>query len=303
MPLASAGQVNRDSILQKARAKGNGPAVPLAIGGRNLGRACATAGKKAAVPQGEQPSLGKKRPASKTRGHAVDRPYRAQAGWQVKFCAAQHCPGSVELASPAPIRPTTENDKPMPDINAPLRRDDDEPDDISVEERMRLALGRLGTKAAVGQGGPAGAAMSAQTGSQRRARFARNGEVPVERVPASRVAGDGQRELAGEREARQRSEQALADAQAAIASLQAALVRSEQATRAARDTVEEREAAMSGLRAELQRIAAERDALQAAQVAMPMLAKPRRVPAAPKADAPAPEPARWWLEYLKAPRP
>jgi len=191
----------------------------------------------------------------------------------------------------------------MADTNAPLRRDDDEPDDVSVEERMRLALGRLGTKAAVGQGGPAGAAVSVQTGSQRRARFARNGEVPVERVPASRIAGDGQRELAGEREARQRAEQAQVDAQAAIATLQAALARSEQATRAARDTVEEREAAMSGLRADLRRITAERDALQAAQVARPMQAKPRRVPAAPKSDAPAPEPVRWWLEYLKAPRP
>jgi hypothetical protein len=193
----------------------------------------------------------------------------------------------------------------MPDTNAPLRRDDDDSDDVSVEERMRLALGRLGTKAAVNQGGLAGVAMSPQTGSQRRAKFARNGEVPVEHVLPSRIGGEGQRELAGEREARQRAEQALTGAQAAIASLQAALARSEQATRAARDTVEEREAAMSGLRTELQRIGAERDALQAAQVAMAMQAKPMRVPAASKADTPAPEPepVRWWLEYLKAPRP
>jgi len=190
----------------------------------------------------------------------------------------------------------------MPDTNMPLRRDDNEPDDISVEERMRLALGRLGTKGAVGQSGPASTAMSPKTGSQRRARFVRNGEVPVERVPASRITGDGQRELAGEREARQRAEQVLADAQGTIASLQAALARSEQATRAARDTVEEREAAMSGLRAELQLIATERDDLQAAQVTMAIQAKPRRVPVALKADAPAPEPVRWWLEYLKAPR-
>jgi hypothetical protein len=193
----------------------------------------------------------------------------------------------------------------MPDTNAPLRHDDDEPDDISVEERMRLALGRLGTKAAVGQGRPAGPAISAQTGSQRRTRFARNGEVPVERVSASRITGDGQRELAGEREARRRAEQVLADAQGTIASLQAALTRSEQATRAARDTVEEREAAMSGLRTELQRIAAERDDLQAAKIAMAIQTKPRRAPVTPKADAPEPkpEPVRWWLEYLKAPRP
>ena len=45
-------------------------------------------------------------------------------------------------------------------------------------------------------------------------RFARDGEVPVERVTTSRTAGDGQRELAGGREARQRAEQTLAEAQA-----------------------------------------------------------------------------------------
>ena len=167
---------------------------------------------------------------------------------------------------------------------------------------MRLALGRLGTKAAVGQGGPGSAAVSAQTGPQRRARFARNGEVPVERVPTSRSAGDGRRELAGEREARQRAEQALTEAQTTIANLQAALAQSEQATRAARETVEEREAAMAGLRAELQRVAAERETLQAAQVAMAAQAKQKRVPATPKADEPEPEPVRWWLECLKVPR-
>jgi hypothetical protein len=46
----------------------------------------------------------------------------------------------------------------------------------------------------------------------------------------------------------------------------------------------------------LQRVAAERDALQAAQ------AKPKRVRAVTKADVPEPEPVRWWLEYLEAPR-
>ncbi len=149
-----------------------------------------------------------------TRGHAAGRPYRGQAEWQVKFCAAQHRRGVLDPGSPAPSTPIAENKQPMPDTNAPLRRGDDEPNDSSVEERMRLALGRLGTKAAVGQGGPGSAAVSAQTGPQRRARFARNGEVPVERVPTSRSAGDGRRELAEEREARQRAEQALTEAQA-----------------------------------------------------------------------------------------
>lgn len=189
----------------------------------------------------------------------------------------------------------------MPDTNAPVRRDD-EPDDASVEERMRLALGKLGTKAAAGRGGPAKLAASAQTGSQRRARFAQTGEVPVERVAPGRSVGDGHKELAGEQEARQRAEQALADAQASIISLQAALARSEQATRAARDSVEEREAAMAGLRADLQRVAAERDALQAPQVVTAAKAKPKRAAAAPKVEEPEPEPVRWWLECLRTPR-
>ena len=59
---------------------------------------------------------------------------------------------------------------------------------------------------------------------------------------------------------------------------------------------------MAGLRAELQRIAAERDALQAAQVAMAAPAKPKRAAAAPTAPKLEPEPVRWWLEYLEAPR-
>ena len=212
--------------------------------------------------------------------------------------------GSASPGGSVPSAPTAETKQPMPDTNAPLRRGNDEPDDTSIEEQMRLALGRLGTKASVGQGRPASAATPPLAGSQRRARFARNGEVPVERVTTSRAAGDGHKELAGEREARQRAEQALAEAQATIASVQAVLARSEQAARAARDAVEEREAAMAGLRTELQRVVAERDALQQAQVAVTAQAKPRRVSAPPRAEQPEkePEPVRWWLDYLKAPR-
>jgi predicted TIM-barrel fold metal-dependent hydrolase len=77
--------------------------------------------------------------------------------------------------------------------------------------------------------------------------------VPVERTPASvRSPADLQRELTEERAGRQRAEQALATGQAMVSTLQAALSRSEQAARAARETVEEREAAMVGLHAELQ---------------------------------------------------
>ena len=186
----------------------------------------------------------------------------------------------------------------MPDTNAPLRRDDDEADDRSVEERMRLALGKLGTVATVAQGGPTGTAVPARTGAQRRTRFAKNGEVPVERVPPpARLAGEAGRELIEERAARQRAEQALAETQASVANLQAALARSEQAARTARDTVEEREAAMASLRAELahaaKREAALTEAAQAEAERKRTEAKLTRVPAPPR----EPEPVRWWLNY------
>ena len=109
----------------------------------------------------------------------------------------------------------------MPDTNTPIRRDDDEADATSVEARMRLALGKLGTKEALGSGGPGGKVMFAQTGSQRRNRFARNGEVPVEHMSASgRTGSDAQRELAIERAARQSAEQALDDTKAGVVRIQ-----------------------------------------------------------------------------------
>jgi len=70
---------------------------------------------------------------------------------------------------------------------------------------MRLALGRLGPQAASSPGGPGSRAGAAQTGPQRHSRFARDGEVLVEHVPApNRTASDAQRELAAERAARKR---------------------------------------------------------------------------------------------------
>ncbi len=182
----------------------------------------------------------------------------------------------------------------MPDTNILTQRDDDEADATSVEARMRLALGKLGTKEASGSGGLGGKAVFAQTGSQRRDRFARNSEVLVEHVPTSgRTGSDAQRELAAERAARQGAEQALDDAKISVARLQAALARSEQATRAARDIVEEREAAMVGLRAELQRVAAERDVMRAQRAEAAKQPKPKRVQVAPKLQEP--QPVRWWL--------
>ncbi len=195
----------------------------------------------------------------------------------------------------------------MPDTNTPLRRDDaDDAEARSDEVRMRLALEKLGTRSTPPvRSRPGGSASNAtHTAPQRRHKFAREGEVPVERLPPPiRSPGDMQRELVEERTARQRAEQALNDAQTAIATLQAALSRSEQVARAAREAVEEREAAMAGLRAELQRLALK---LEAATDAKPALragikhgrggsapAKPKQVQAAP--EAMNPQPVKWWL--------
>ncbi len=72
----------------------------------------------------------------------------------------------------------------MPDTNMPIQRGDDEADATAVEARMRLALGRLGHQAASSPGGSGSRAGVAQTGPQRRSRFARDGEVLVEHVLA-----------------------------------------------------------------------------------------------------------------------
>ena len=195
----------------------------------------------------------------------------------------------------------------MPETDTQLPRDDaDDAGTRSEEVRMRLALEKLGTRSTPPvrsrSGGSTGS--STHTAPQRRHKFAREGEVPVERLPPPvRSVGDMQRELVEERTARQRAEQALSDAKAAIATLQAAHSRSEQEARAAREAVEEREAAMAGLRAELQRLALK---LEAATDAKPATragikhrrggsapARPKHVQAAP--EAMNPQPVKWWL--------
>ena len=170
---------------------------------------------------------------------------------------------------------------------------------------MRLALEKLGTKSTPPVRSRHGAV--AGTGHfvpQRRNRFVREGDVPVEHMPSPvRNPGDLQRELTEERASRQRAEQALAEAQAGATALQAALSQSERAARAAREAVEEREAAMAGLRAELQRTAVKLEAALANKPAVPPKAKGKRgttaqakakqVQAAPGiAD---PQPVKWWL--------
>ncbi len=128
--------------------------------------------------------------------------------------------------------------------------------------------------------------------------------MPVERLPPpARSPADLQRELGEERTGRGRAEQALQEAQATVATLQAALAQADQAARTARAAVQEREAAMAGLRIELARGAAERDALLDAQATRTARNKPKRAAAAPKPQRQEPEPVRWWLDYLKTPRP
>ena len=199
----------------------------------------------------------------------------------------------------------------MPAFDAPVLRGDDADDATasSDEVRMRQALERLGTRSAPPvRKRPGAAAGTAHAAPQRRHKFAREGEVPVERVPPPlRSPTDLQRELTEERAARQRAELALVETQARASILQASLSQSEQASRAAREAVEEREAAMAGLRAELQRTAARLEAALADNSAARARGRKRPANTAPAklkeaqepSSAAAPQPAKWWLPLMQ----
>ena len=202
----------------------------------------------------------------------------------------------------------------MPAFDAPVLRGDDADDAtaISDEVRMRQALERLGTRSTPSARTRSGAAAGpVHVVPQRRHKFAREGEVPVERVPPPlRSPTDLQRELTEERATRQRAEQALAEAQARVSTLQAGLSQAEQAARAAREAVEEREAAMAGLRAELQRVATRLEAALADNSAAQARGRgrPANTPSAklkqvqePSAAA-APQLVKWWLPLLQTRR-
>ncbi len=195
----------------------------------------------------------------------------------------------------------------MPAFNpSPPGRNNSEDAEASFDElRMRQALENLGTRSTPpvrsGSGSAGGTGHSAP---RARHKFAREGDVPVERMPTPvRSPADLQRELTEERAGRQRAEQALATAQATVNTLQGALSRSDQATRAARETVEEREAAMVGLRAELQRAQVELKAAADERAAARVEVRRRRSTAArPKADQGEgaagvvyPQQVKWWL--------
>ncbi len=174
---------------------------------------------------------------------------------------------------------------------------------------MRAALEKLGNRSTPPVRSRPGSATGAGHSAPRaRHKFAREGDVPVERMPAPiRSPADLQRELTEERAGRQRAEQALSTAQAQVGTLQAALSRSEQATRLALETVEEREAAMVGLRSELQRAKVElKAAADAKAVARVELGRRRSTAAQAKArqgqgatGATDPQPVKWWLPLMQ----
>ena len=166
------------------------------------------------------------------------------------------------------------------------------------EAKVRQALERLGTRSSPGQGGAdsraSGAPAVSRSAERPRKRFVRDGDVPVVRVPSPvRAQGEAGHGLAGERAARLRAEEALADAQAAIGRLQVARSRAEQALQAALAAVEERDAAVASLRADLVR-AALREAELARAARADAEQEQARAKLAP-ATARTPEPVRWWL--------
>ena len=197
---------------------------------------------------------------------------------------------------------------PAPDVPLPQGDDANDAKARSEEVRMRLALEKLGTRSTPqvrSRSGAAGGA--AHTAPHHRSRFVREGEVPVERMTIPvRSPTDLQRELTEERAARQRAEQALASAQARVGTLQAALSRSEQSARVAREAIEEREAAMAGLRAELQRSAAEQAAPAGGPPARAKAGRGRASTARARpnqvqdsSEAEGPQAVKWWLPLTR----
>ena len=196
----------------------------------------------------------------------------------------------------------------MQDTDTPPRRDEtNDAETAAAEASMRLALERLGTRSSPAHRATDSRANTAAAGARAtprsRPRFVRDGDVPVVHVPAApRLPGEAGRELAEERAARQRAEETLADAQSTISRLQVARSRTEQALQAVQAAVEEREAAMAGLRVELAS-AAQREAalIEAARMEAARMEAEVRLEPAP-APSMEPEPVRWWLDYLKAPQ-
>ena len=239
---------------------------------------------------------------------------------------ARPCRTSAAAWSTAPAAPVRGRrpgrkgcDDTMPDTNAPAQPSEtgraDDPDGGeagSAEAQMRRALEQLGTRASPAPAGTnnrarnaAGATTPSRAAARPkvRARFARDGDVPVVRVPSqARSPGVTGQELAEERAARGRAEQALADARGTIGRLQDARTRLEQAAHAAQSVVAEREATIIDLRIELARVTKQRDAALAASAQAEAARK--QAEAKPAQASPSrPEPVRWWLAPSRTPRP
>ena len=216
----------------------------------------------------------------------------------------------------------------MPDTNTPLRRDDlDEREQSEVEARMRLALQQMGSGARPHRERPGQGPAAPQVAPSRRVGAAhapssagtvRTGLLTLPASPARQDDAVGP-DLAEDRAARQRAEQALVDAQATIGQLQAALAECEQARDAALASGEDKDATVMALRAELQQKAARTEAAAVAtaergirdeapsnvsgvgpsgSVDVPAgTGKPKRPRAATRIKGP--QPVKWWLAHVK----
>ena len=214
----------------------------------------------------------------------------------------------------------------MPDTNTPLRRDDlDEREQSEVEARMRLALEQMGSKARPQRERPGHGPAAPQVAPSRRVGTAhapssagsvRTGLLTLPASPARQDDAVGP-DLAEDRAARQRAEQALVDAQATIGQLQAALAQCEQARDAALASGKDKDAVVTALRAELQRQTARTEAAAvitdeqgirgetsstasrvepSGSVDVPAgTGKPKRPRAATRTKGP--QPVKWWLAH------
>ena len=121
--------------------------------------------------------------------------------------------------------PVLESDDLTQDMDtSPWRNETDDAETASAEMRMRLALKRLGIRSSPAHRAPDSRANNAASGTHAtprfRPQFVRDGDVPVVHVPSvPRPPGEAGRELIEEHAARQRPEEALADAQGTISRL------------------------------------------------------------------------------------
>jgi hypothetical protein len=190
------------------------------------------------------------------------------------------------------------------------------PDTLSVEERMRRALGLTGDRAVRSsppqaerpQAGPPGRAAGRSSADKPRHRFVQDGAVPVtilnrhrpdeaEGSPASRTAIEAA--LRDERAARDRAERSLQEALATVRDLQTKLGHAELAHREALATAQAARAEADALRAEhgeqalrwTEDLAAERAARAAAEAALAGATHARAPAKRTRVSAPAAQPA------------